>query len=314
MFGQSVTIVPSNVLNVESQKIKKNGIGLDHRGIDGIIGVGTYSGGYLQTHTNHPLYFATNNGSAQMTLATNGRLGIGILPPDAQLDVVRGNGTSGTAAFRGSQWVSHFNYFTDEDTYIRGGKDGSNVYINDLPTLGNVGVGTDNPLDKLHVIGNVRISSLAGSGTRNVYVNSNGTLLPNAISYYSIPNISFTESTNSVNFIKSDVQTLYTDAAYHEVYAPLNLPHGATITDFAMKYLDQSSNTLTFSLIIGNINGSVPTTIALGTSTNALQGTTNTTGLSVNIDNFNHTYLVKITGNWDNANLRIFGALLRYSI
>lgn len=316
VFGQAVTIVPSSTSNTEFFKIKKDGVGLDHRSANGLVGVGTYSianGGYIQTHTNHPLYFATNNGAVQMTLATSGRLGIGISAPTATLDIGRGSAPDGTAIVRGTTHSSLFNYSTNEDTYIRGGKAGSNVYINDVSGLGNVGIGTETPQEKLHVVGNVRISSLSGTGTRNLYVNSNGTILSNAISYYSIPNISFTQLGHSANFFKSDIQTYYNDAVYHEIYAPLNLPHGATITDFAVKYLDQSSNTLTFSLIIGNMNGSVPTTIALGTSTNALQGTANTTGLSVNIDNFNYTYLVKVTGNWDNSNLRIFGALLRFS-
>ena len=46
---------------------------------------------YLQTHSNHDLLFATNNGSAQMTLQkTTGNLGIGTPNPTARLDV---NGT-----------------------------------------------------------------------------------------------------------------------------------------------------------------------------------------------------------------------------
>lgn len=45
----------------------------------------------------------------------------------------------------------------------------------------NVGVGTNNPTEKLHVEGKARISSLDGSGTRIIAANSNGTLetIPN---------------------------------------------------------------------------------------------------------------------------------------
>lgn len=255
------------------------------------------------------------NRKERMVINHDGNVGIGINSPTATLDVARGiAGNDGTAIFRGTNHVSHFNYADNEDTYIRGGKDGSKVIIND-GTLGNVGVGTINPFEKLHVVGNIRSSSLAGTGVRNVYATANGTLTtaPTKISHYSIPNIAFNEDFSSSTLVRSDVQTYYNDAFIHAIYSPIMLPDGSTITDFAVRYLDQSTNTLTFSLIIGNINGSVPTVISLGSSSNVSGGITNTTGMSVNIDNFNKTYALKINGNWDNGNMRIFGALLRYS-
>ena len=61
--------------------------------------------------------------------------------PTASLDVYRGTGLDGTAAFRGSVHSSHFNYATNEDTFIRAGKTSSNVYINDSHN-GNVNIAT----------------------------------------------------------------------------------------------------------------------------------------------------------------------------
>ncbi|MGG9972700.1 tail fiber domain-containing protein [Ferruginibacter sp. SUN002] len=55
------------------------------------------------------------------------------------LDVGRGTGDWGTATFEGTNYYSHINYSTSEDTYIRGGKPTSNVYLNDGP--GNVYIG-----------------------------------------------------------------------------------------------------------------------------------------------------------------------------
>ena len=43
-------------------------------------------------------------------------------------------------------------------------------------TDGNVGIGTTGPLQKLHVVGDARISGLSGVGTRNVYATVNGDL------------------------------------------------------------------------------------------------------------------------------------------
>jgi hypothetical protein len=44
----------------------------------------------------------------------------------------------------------------------------------------NVGIGTAAPIEKLHVIGNIRSSTLAGVGNRVVVADPNGTLLPGA--------------------------------------------------------------------------------------------------------------------------------------
>lgn len=66
---------------------------------------------------------------------------IGFAVPTATLDVQRGNALDGTAAFRGTNHISHFNYGTSEDTYLRGGKNGSALYFNDTHN-GNVNVAT----------------------------------------------------------------------------------------------------------------------------------------------------------------------------
>ncbi|MCF8462203.1 MAG: hypothetical protein K9G46_15885 [Flavobacteriales bacterium] len=45
---------------------------------------------------------------------------------------------------------------------------------------GNVGIGITTPTEKLHVVGNTRVSSLAGTGSRPVYADANGVLQTNA--------------------------------------------------------------------------------------------------------------------------------------
>lgn len=70
-----------------------------------------------------------------------GNVGIGIVTANATLTVARGKGGDGTAAFAGTDHVSHFNYSNGESTYIRGGKNGSNVFINDSHS-GDVNIAT----------------------------------------------------------------------------------------------------------------------------------------------------------------------------
>lgn len=126
------------------------------------IGIG---GGALQLYadgSNSDILFGYGSSSSfteKMRVKGNGNVGIGNTNPTASLDVVRGTGTDGTARFTGTQYASHFNYFTDEQTFIRGGKSTSEVIINDLGSGnvriaqagGNVGIGTGSPGYKLTV-------------------------------------------------------------------------------------------------------------------------------------------------------------------
>ncbi len=80
-FGQSITITPSN--DVDAKNIIKTGtaqFGLEHT--DGTVRLQTYVnkssinylGGWLQTDSNHPLVFSTNNELAQLYLNNNGNI------------------------------------------------------------------------------------------------------------------------------------------------------------------------------------------------------------------------------------------------
>lgn len=88
VFGQSVEINPNSVDTTSNAKIKKNGIGFEQT--YGAIRVGTYVNdysAYIQTHSNHPLRFTTNNGSQQLVINTDGKIGIGPFTPLYWLDV-----------------------------------------------------------------------------------------------------------------------------------------------------------------------------------------------------------------------------------
>jgi hypothetical protein len=143
--------------------VRQTGIGITQEGGLGGAQVGFYAttgGAYLQTHNNFDLLFSTNNGTAQMTLQkATGNLTVGFTGSTARLSVSRGTSTSafdGTAAFYGTQHISHFNYGTAEDTYIRGGKDNARVFMADNPG-GAVGIGTTNTTGyKVAINGNVR--------------------------------------------------------------------------------------------------------------------------------------------------------------
>lgn len=95
-------------------------------------------------------------GVDRVFIDNQGDVGIGVSDPQATIQVARGTGSNGTAAFEGTTHTTHINFSTTEDTYIRGGKVNSKVYLND--TGGNVAVGNINPTEKLHVAGNIKAS------------------------------------------------------------------------------------------------------------------------------------------------------------
>ncbi len=149
-----------------------DGWGIIHT--NGSVRVGTYAGsggGWIATQTTHPLYFATSllnaNSSAQMTLLTNGNLGIGTLVPFSKLDVLTADASYG---------ITHTNGTVRLGTYIgsNGGWIGTQsnhplyFFTNNgnaamsLSTTGNFGIGTTTPVNTLQ-IGSVGSTGFSGN-------------------------------------------------------------------------------------------------------------------------------------------------------
>ncbi len=68
-----------------------------------------------------------------MIISNTDNIGIRTTPANVSLYVRKETNFDGSAVFGGSRYNSHFNYRSVEDTYIRGGINGNNVYINDIP-------------------------------------------------------------------------------------------------------------------------------------------------------------------------------------
>ncbi len=133
----------------------------------------------------------------RMRILYNGNVGIGTSAPAATLDV---SGSTKTTNFQmtngatlgyvlqsnatgNASWVSPSSFFS-----VGTGLSLSGIVINSVWTVngvnifnnnsGGVGIGTNAPAEALHVVGNIRASSLAGTGVRMVQADANGTLLP----------------------------------------------------------------------------------------------------------------------------------------
>ena len=94
-----------------------------------------------------------------------GNVGVAYNNPSATFDVGRGTATGGTAAFRGAEHVTHINFSTTEETYIRGGKTGSAVYINDSHN-GDVNIG--NGGGTVNIGTTTGTTNIGGTGPVNV--------------------------------------------------------------------------------------------------------------------------------------------------
>ncbi|MEO7309819.1 MAG: tail fiber domain-containing protein [Chitinophagaceae bacterium] len=101
-------------------------------------GTGTYA---FDMFASGAANTATPAAVRAITIASNGNTSIRGTYTGASLVVARGDGIDGTAVFAGPGLWSHFNYYNNEDTYIRPGLDGGTVYINKIPT-GSILVGT----------------------------------------------------------------------------------------------------------------------------------------------------------------------------
>ncbi len=108
------TVAPADKLTVQTAS---HNFGITHT--DGIASIGTYVGagssgygGWFGTRTNHPLFFYTNGGSAQMTLTPAGNIGIGTATPLSRFTV------SGSGGLPGSQGSPRFDLF---NTLFNGG-------------------------------------------------------------------------------------------------------------------------------------------------------------------------------------------------
>jgi hypothetical protein len=109
------------------------------------------------------VYIADHAGAKNTILnSSTGNVGIGNGNPNTKLAV---NGDVSLAGSSANSYNSHFNIGVNEETYIRSGIAGGNVYIAEYPGAGNVGIG-GTPGTKFHVYGTTTFTG-TGAGSQN---------------------------------------------------------------------------------------------------------------------------------------------------
>jgi len=121
--------------------------------------VGIESGGNGLVWNREPQYirFGTD-AKERMRIGKNGKVGIGTSAPQHGMLEIRGEGSGGgVTLYRGSGKTTARMYLDSSDEFHinRGGSTSKGIT---METNGEVGVGTTNPTEKLHVNGNLRVT------------------------------------------------------------------------------------------------------------------------------------------------------------
>ncbi|CAH0995158.1 hypothetical protein EMA8858_01278 [Emticicia aquatica] len=309
-LGQSITITPISGVDNEVVKIKKDGIGIDHTDNTQTVRVGTYvhsGGAFIQTHSDHNLNFSTNNGNAQMTLTTSGKVGIGTTTVSAnEIMEVNGRMRLSRGTFASGLW---FNNSTNGTAITDGAFIGLNNETAGSETAGfwlngafrwfvdRNGNTTQN---------STTISSLAGTGVRSVSVDANGTLTTTAAqtSYLAVSPASFQPRyNNSGTFTSIGLygHCYMSNGSTDMITTGINLPSGASITNAELFYIN-TDNTKRFRFQIQRTGFSSPIfqgvlsdiTTTVSSSNNDIKSILFENVVNRTIDNSLYNYLILI--------------------
>jgi hypothetical protein len=206
MFGKSVY---GNFDSENFFRIKLQDVG----GVHNDVGIGQTASGTMGFNISAGNYYQWNNGTLGeiMRLNTTG-LGIGTTSPDSKLHIVNPDGGSYRFGYGGSSDV----YFDSDTVYFRTDNGGANLMTS---TVDGLGIGTTNPSQKLHVVGNARVTgayydSNNSPGTSGQVLSSTAT----GTDWVSLSEISGVDGTGTAGYVAkwSDTDTITNSVLYDD--------------------------------------------------------------------------------------------------
>jgi hypothetical protein len=206
-----------------------------------------------------------------------GKVGIGTTSPDRKLSVI-------------GPVRSSFN--SAETEYVELHHGGGNGIIN-WAGVGNLDFRYQNAtLASITQAGNVGVGTTDVKGHK-LYVNGSIGHQPET-RYYTIPGVAFTGRYDSTPYEKeaSIFRNNHTTEG-HQYFAPVNLPHGAHITDMTVGYLSRDSGgALSVSLSGRGLTGGGLGIAALNLPRGGGSWTTASVSVDATVDNYNYGYFV----------------------
>ncbi len=189
------------------------------------------------------------------------------------------------------------------------GYDQSNVFIERMRIKGNgnVGIGTNNPVEKLEIAGNVKANTFKFSSAKTYY--------------YSIPPTAFRAAWSAditgAGLTSISFNSVPTPAG--GLIAPVYLPHGAVVTSFKVYYYDFSATTdLRFELLNhlqGSSGGFIMASVISAGAPGESNGIDNTISAN-NINNQFYDYSIEVSstvGPWP-TNMAVRSILITYTL
>lgn len=193
------------------------------------------------------------------------------------------NGTIGLGTYVGSKAYLQTHTAHSLNFAVNNGASAVTLSYSTTPSLNrNLGIGIESPQEKLHVVGNIRSSTLAGTGVRNVYADANGTLMTTPqTNYYSLscyhfhPTFISNNTNDEYRFDSRGYIFYYSNTSTNRFSAAVNLPHGATITGVTFHYVNSDATKKIFFTLYSHTFGNV-------FESKIFEGTTTSTSGSLN--------------------------------
>ena len=257
---------------------------------------------------------------------TGGNVGIGTTAPVQKLQV--SNGNDGAIRIGNHvNWYGEFSYdYGQGDLRITSGNTstatGADIIFNTYGTdkmiingLGNVGIGTLTPSEKLDI-----------DGGGNIEVDGDYTYETPKTHYYSVAGNTFVGTREGLDRWDASTNLIYGQwssgsATYPIAVAPINLPHGAVITNVTA-YIYDNDGSVTYQprIILYSINMTSGTYGTEGSATlagNSASATPQALSFSPNttINNQQRAYYLKFQSEGNaGSNIRLYGISITYTV
>jgi len=210
-----------------------------------------------------------------------------------------------SSGFRGGVYYDGVGVFTDMMNFRTGGN-ATRMVINGT---GDVGIGTTQPTERLHVVGNLRVDGAVTVATATRFL---------AIGPVAFDFDSSVASTTDYDRDEASFFSLAPAGRFVKWMAPVELPHGAVITELRFSCIENSLvEDIVCSLRRGPFTSTTPSTVATVASSGAVNGVRQLATVTNHVvDNSVQTYTVSLSYN-NPANplqIRILGVRITYTV